>query len=38
MATKEGDSYEVTVLVVLRNMVAGEFLELSWFGHGDLWG
>jgi hypothetical protein len=34
MVTEEGDSYEVTVLVVLCNIVAGEFLELSWFGHG----
>ena len=36
MATEEGDSYEVTVLVVLHNIIASEFLELSWFGHGDL--
>ncbi len=34
MATEEGDSYEVIVLVVLRNIVSGEFLELPWFGHG----
>jgi hypothetical protein len=33
MAAEGGDSYEVTVPVVLRNIVAGEFLELSWFGH-----
>ena len=34
MAAKQGDSYEVIVLVVLRNIVTGEFLELPLFGHG----
>jgi hypothetical protein len=38
MVTEERDSYEVTVLVVLRNIVAGKLLELSWFGHRDLGG